>query len=85
MSKIIISCAVIGAIHPPAMSSHLPLAPEAIAVASIVAAEAGDAEIEGRFRGFEVGGVEVGGVAVRGGAVPRGTAPCRVRGYGVAT
>ena len=41
MSKIIISCAVTGAIHTPSMSPHLPITPEEIAVSSIAAAEAG--------------------------------------------
>ncbi|TVP51259.1 MAG: 3-keto-5-aminohexanoate cleavage protein [Halomonas sp.] len=41
--KVIISCAVTGAIHTPSMSPHLPVTPEEIAEASIAAAEAGAA------------------------------------------
>ena len=45
MAKIIISCAVTGAIHTPSMSEHLPITPEQIATESIAAAEAGAAII----------------------------------------
>jgi uncharacterized protein (DUF849 family) len=45
MSKIIISCAVTGAIHTPSMSPHLPITPEEVAASSIAAAEAGAAII----------------------------------------
>jgi uncharacterized protein (DUF849 family) len=45
MSKVIISCAVTGAIHTPSMSDHLPITPEEIAESSIAAAEAGAAII----------------------------------------
>jgi uncharacterized protein (DUF849 family) len=45
MAKIIISCAVTGAIHTPSMSDHLPITPEEIAKSSIEAAEAGAAII----------------------------------------
>lgn len=41
--KVIISCAVTGAIHTPTMSDHLPLTPSEIAEQSIGAAEAGAA------------------------------------------
>jgi uncharacterized protein (DUF849 family) len=41
MAKVIISCAVTGAIHTPSMSPHLPITPEEIAASSIAAAEAG--------------------------------------------
>jgi uncharacterized protein (DUF849 family) len=41
MSKVIISCAITGAIHTPSMSDALPITPEEIAQASIEAAEAG--------------------------------------------
>jgi uncharacterized protein (DUF849 family) len=41
--KVIISCAVTGAIHTPSMSRHLPVTPEEIAQAGIAAAEAGAA------------------------------------------
>ncbi|HEY2401323.1 MAG TPA: 3-keto-5-aminohexanoate cleavage protein [Steroidobacteraceae bacterium] len=45
MSKVIISCAVTGAVHTPTMSEHLPITPEQIAAQSIEAAEAGAAII----------------------------------------
>jgi uncharacterized protein (DUF849 family) len=45
MSKVIISCAVTGAIHTPSMSPYLPITPEEIAKSSIEAAEAGAAII----------------------------------------
>ena len=45
MSKVIISCAVTGAIHTPSMSEYLPITPEEIARSSIEAAEAGAAII----------------------------------------
>ncbi len=41
--KVIITCAVTGAIHTPSMSPHLPVTPEEIADAAISAAEAGAA------------------------------------------
>jgi len=41
MSKIIISCAITGAVHTPSMSPHLPVTPEQIASQAIEAAEAG--------------------------------------------
>jgi uncharacterized protein (DUF849 family) len=41
MAKVIISCAVTGAIHTPSMSEHLPITPQQIAEQSIAAAEAG--------------------------------------------
>lgn len=41
--KVIISCAVTGAIHTPTMSDHLPITPDEIAEAAIGAAEAGAA------------------------------------------
>jgi len=43
--KVIISCAVTGAIHTPSMSPHLPVTPEEIAESSIAAAKAGAAII----------------------------------------
>lgn len=43
MSKVIISCAITGAIHTPSMSPHLPITPEEIADACLGAAEAGAA------------------------------------------
>ena len=45
MAKIIISCAVTGAIHTPSMSDYLPITPEEIARSAIEAAEAGAAII----------------------------------------
>ena len=39
--KVIVSCAVTGAIHTPSMSPHLPATPDQIAAAAIEAAEAG--------------------------------------------
>jgi uncharacterized protein (DUF849 family) len=43
MSKVIITCAVTGAIHTPSMSPYLPVTPEEIADAAVGAAEAGAA------------------------------------------
>jgi uncharacterized protein (DUF849 family) len=45
MGKVIISCAVTGAVHTPSMSDHLPITPEQIAAQSNEAAEAGAAII----------------------------------------
>lgn len=42
-NKVIITCAVTGAIHTPSMSPHLPVTPEEIATSAIEAAEAGAA------------------------------------------
>ena len=42
-NKIIISCAVTGAIHTPSMSPHLPITPEEIIADSLAAADAGAA------------------------------------------
>src|ERR1051325_5749504 len=39
--KVIITCAVTGAIHTPTMSPHLPVTPDEIAAAAIGAAQAG--------------------------------------------
>lgn len=44
-NKVIITCAVTGAMHTPTMSEHLPITPEQIAKSSIEAAEAGAAII----------------------------------------
>ncbi|AEG50183.1 protein of unknown function DUF849 [Sphingobium chlorophenolicum L-1] len=41
MSKVIISCAITGAVHTPTMSPHLPITPDQIAAQAIEAAEAG--------------------------------------------
>jgi uncharacterized protein (DUF849 family) len=43
MNKVIISCAVTGAVHTPSMSPHLPVTPEEIASQAIEAAQAGAA------------------------------------------
>ncbi len=43
--KVIISCAVTGAIHIPSMSSYLPITPEQIAREAIAAAEAGASSV----------------------------------------
>ncbi len=43
--KVIITCAVTGAIHTPSMSPHLPVTPDEIAAEAIAAAEAGAAII----------------------------------------
>ncbi|MCW8087186.1 BKACE family enzyme [Sabulicella glaciei] len=53
--KIIITCAVTGAIHTPSMSPHLPITPAEIAQASIEAAEAGASIIHLHARDPETG------------------------------
>ena len=53
--KIIISCAITGAIHTPSMSPHLPVTPEQIAEAAIGAAEAGAAIVHLHARDPETG------------------------------
>ncbi|MBV9734580.1 MAG: 3-keto-5-aminohexanoate cleavage protein [Acidisphaera sp.] len=55
MAKVIISCAITGAIHTPSMSDALPITPEQIATASIEAAEAGAAIIHLHARNPETG------------------------------
>jgi len=55
VSKVIISCAVTGAIHTPSMSPYLPITPEDIAAQSIAAAEAGAAIIHLHARDPETG------------------------------
>ena len=45
MHKVIITCAVTGAIHTPSMSPYLPVTPDEIIEASVEAAEAGAAII----------------------------------------
>ncbi len=55
MSKVIISCAVTGAIHTPSMSPYLPVTPEDIAAQSIAAAEAGAAIIHLHARNPDTG------------------------------
>ena len=53
--KVIISCAITGAIHTPSMSGALPITPEQIATSSIEAAEAGAAIIHLHARNPETG------------------------------
>lgn len=53
--KVIITCAVTGAIHTPSMSPHLPVTPEQIADAAIGAAEAGAAVVHLHARNPETG------------------------------
>lgn len=53
--KVIITCAVTGAIHTPSMSPHLPITPDEIATAAIEAAEAGAAMIHLHARDPETG------------------------------
>ena len=53
--KVIITCAVTGAIHTPSMSPHLPVTPEEIADAAVGAAEAGAAIIHLHARDPENG------------------------------
>ncbi len=54
-NKVIISCAVTGAIHTPSMSDYLPITPEEIARSSIEAAEAGAAIIHLHARDPQTG------------------------------
>lgn len=54
-SKVIISCAITGAIHTPSMSPYLPVTPEEIAEQSIAAAEAGAAIIHLHARDPQTG------------------------------
>jgi uncharacterized protein (DUF849 family) len=53
--KVIISCAVTGAIHTPSMSPHLPITPEEIIMDSLAAAEAGAAILHLHARNPEDG------------------------------
>ncbi len=53
--KVVISCAITGAIHTPSMSDALPITPEQIAQSSIEAAEAGAAIIHLHARNPETG------------------------------
>ena len=53
--KVIITCAVTGAIHTPSMSPYLPVTPEEIADAAIGAAEAGAAIVHLHARDPETG------------------------------
>jgi uncharacterized protein (DUF849 family) len=54
-SKVIISCAVTGAIHTPSMTPHLPITPDEIAQSAIEAAEAGAAILHLHARNPENG------------------------------
>ena len=53
--KVIITCAVTGAIHTPSMSPHLPITPDHIAAESVAAAEAGASIIHLHARDPETG------------------------------
>ena len=53
--KVIISCAVTGAIHTPSMTPHLPITPDEIAQSAIEAAEAGAAILHLHARDPETG------------------------------
>lgn len=53
--KIIISCAITGAIHTPTMSNYLPITPQAIAAEAIEAAQAGAAIIHLHARNPKTG------------------------------
>lgn len=53
--KVILSCAVTGAIHVPTMSSHLPITPDEIANEAIAAAEAGASIVHIHVRDPETG------------------------------
>jgi uncharacterized protein (DUF849 family) len=53
--KVIVTCAVTGAIHTPSMSPHLPVTPEEIADAAVGAAEAGAAIVHLHARDPETG------------------------------
>jgi len=53
--KVILSCAVTGAIHVPTMSPHLPVTPDEIATAAIEAAEAGASIVHVHVRDPETG------------------------------
>ena len=55
MSKVIISCAVTGAVHTPTMSPHLPVTPDEIAAQAIEAAEAGASVLHLHARDPETG------------------------------
>jgi len=53
--KIIISCAITGAVHTPTMSEHLPVTPTQIAASAVEAAEAGAAILHFHARDPETG------------------------------
>ncbi|MGB2356548.1 MAG: 3-keto-5-aminohexanoate cleavage protein, partial [Planktomarina sp.] len=54
-NKVIISCAITGAIHTPSMSPHLPITPEEIITDSLAATEAGAAILHLHARNPEDG------------------------------
>src|SRR6202163_3726741 len=54
-NKVIITCAITGAIHTPTMAPHLPITPEQIADSAIGAAEAGAAIVHLHARNPETG------------------------------
>lgn len=54
-NKVVITCAVTGAIHTPSMSPHLPVTPEEIAHAALEAAEAGAAIVHLHARNPQTG------------------------------
>jgi uncharacterized protein (DUF849 family) len=53
--KIIVTCAITGAIHTPSMSPFLPVSPDQVAEASIGAAKAGAAIVHLHARNPETG------------------------------
>ena len=53
--KVIITCAITGAIHTPTMSPHLPITPDEITSEAIAAAEAGAAILHLHARNPETG------------------------------
>jgi uncharacterized protein (DUF849 family) len=53
--KVIITCAVTGAIHTPTMSAHLPITPDEIVTQAVAAAEAGAAILHLHARNPETG------------------------------
>ena len=55
MSKVIVSCAVTGAIHVPSYTPHLPITPDEIAESAIGAAQAGAAIVHLHARNPETG------------------------------
>jgi uncharacterized protein (DUF849 family) len=55
MSKVIITCAITGAIHTPSMSPHLPITPRQIADSAVEAADAGAAIVHLHARNPETG------------------------------
>ena len=69
--KVIITCAVTGAIHTPSMSPHLPVTAEEIADAAVGAAEAGAAIVHLHGFGLELGDATPGLlVRIRAGSPP---------------